>query len=59
MLGVFLPRTTHTLHWTPSEVKKETGNHHPVVADGRDIIDPDRFIQSGFIYKGIGNGDHS
>lgn len=40
-----------------SEVKKETGHPHPVVVDGRNVIDPDRFIQSGFIYKGIGRGD--
>jgi hypothetical protein len=31
-------------------VKEETENHHSVVADGRNGIDPDRFIQSGFIY---------
>jgi len=59
MSGVFLSCTTHTVHWTPTEVKKETENHHLVVAGGRDIIDPDRFVQSCFIYKGIGSGDHS
>jgi len=40
-----------------AEVKKETGHPHPVIADGRNVIDPDRFIQSGFIYKGVGRGD--
>jgi UDP-N-acetyl-D-mannosaminuronic acid dehydrogenase len=40
-----------------SEVKNETGHSHPVVVDGRNVIDPDRFIQSGFIFKGIGRGD--
>jgi UDP-N-acetyl-D-mannosaminuronic acid dehydrogenase len=30
---------------------------NPVVVDGRNLIDPDIFIGSGFIYKGIGRGD--
>ncbi len=29
----------------------------PVIIDGRNIIDPDMFISSGWIYKGIGRGD--
>ncbi len=40
-----------------SEVKKETGHPHPVIVDGRNVVDPDLFIQSGFVYKGIGRGD--
>jgi UDP-N-acetyl-D-mannosaminuronic acid dehydrogenase len=40
-----------------SEVKKEMGHPLPVIVDGRNVIDPDRFIQSGFVYKGIGRGD--
>jgi UDP-N-acetyl-D-mannosaminuronic acid dehydrogenase len=39
------------------EVKKETGHPHPVIVDGRNVVDPDRFIQAGFVYKGIGRGD--
>ncbi|MGA7076615.1 MAG: nucleotide sugar dehydrogenase [Halobacteriota archaeon] len=39
------------------EIKKWMGRLHPVVVDGRNIIDPDLFIESGFIYKGIGRGD--
>jgi UDP-N-acetyl-D-mannosaminuronic acid dehydrogenase len=34
-----------------------TGSKHPVIVDGRNILDPDQFICSGFIYKGIGRGD--
>ena len=30
---------------------------HPVIVDGRNLIDPEVFIQAGFIYKGIGRGD--
>lgn len=29
----------------------------PVIVDGRNVIDPDRFINTGFIYKGVGRGD--
>ncbi len=37
-------------------IKKLTGNH-PVIIDGRNVIDPDVFINEGFVYKGIGRGD--
>jgi len=30
---------------------------HPVIIDGRNLIDPDLFIRHGFVYKGIGRGD--
>ncbi|MDD1714001.1 MAG: nucleotide sugar dehydrogenase, partial [Methanoregulaceae archaeon] len=33
------------------------GTVHPVLIDGRNIVDPDRFIEQGWIYKGIGRGD--
>jgi UDP-N-acetyl-D-mannosaminuronic acid dehydrogenase len=29
----------------------------PVIIDGRNMVDPDRFIQAGWIFKGIGRGD--
>ncbi len=38
-------------------VKKLTGKEHPVILDGRNVIDPDLYIGEGFIYKGIGRGD--
>jgi UDP-N-acetyl-D-mannosaminuronic acid dehydrogenase len=38
-------------------VKALTGKKHPVIVDGRNIIDPDAWISAGFIYKGIGRGD--
>jgi len=28
-----------------------------VIVDGRNVIDPDTFINKGFIYKGVGRGD--
>jgi UDP-N-acetyl-D-mannosaminuronic acid dehydrogenase len=29
----------------------------PVIIDGRNVIDPDSWIEKGFIYRGIGRGD--
>jgi UDP-N-acetyl-D-mannosaminuronic acid dehydrogenase len=29
----------------------------PVIVDGRNVVDPDKFIKKGWIYKGIGRGD--
>jgi UDP-N-acetyl-D-mannosaminuronic acid dehydrogenase len=29
----------------------------PIVIDGRNIVDPEEFTDTGFIYKGIGRGD--
>jgi len=39
------------------KIKNLTGVEHPVIIDGRNVIDPDAFIQEGFVYKGIGRGD--
>ena len=39
------------------KIKKLTGIQHPVIIDGRNVIDPDAFIKEGFVYKGIGRGD--
>ena len=33
------------------------GKERPVIVDGRNVIDPDEFIEEGFVYKGIGRGD--
>ena len=41
----------------PAELKHLCGEDHPVIVDGRNIIDPDLFIAEGFVYKGIGRGD--
>ena len=38
-------------------LKSLMGKKHPVIVDGRNLIDPEVFIQAGFIYKGIGRGD--
>jgi UDP-N-acetyl-D-mannosaminuronic acid dehydrogenase len=42
---------------TPQEMKNLSGKKHPVIVDGRNMVDPDAFIRLGFIYKGIGRGD--
>lgn len=38
-------------------IKKLSGKKHPVLIDGRNVINPDAFIREGFVYKGIGRGD--
>jgi len=38
-------------------LKNLTRKKHPVIIDGRNMIDPDVYIRLGFIYKGIGRGD--
>lgn len=38
-------------------LKNLTAKKHPVIIDGRNMVDPDTFIRCGFIYKGIGRGD--
>jgi UDP-N-acetyl-D-mannosaminuronic acid dehydrogenase len=42
---------------TPGSIKALTGNEHTVIIDGRNVIEPDKFIDAGFVYKGIGRGD--
>jgi len=41
----------------PKRMKELTGKDHPVIIDGRNIVEPDSWIHEGFIYKGIGRGD--
>lgn len=41
----------------PVELKQLSGKKHPVIVDGRNLIDPDIYIHEGFVYKGIGRGD--
>ena len=41
----------------PRVLKKLSGKKHPVIIDGRNMIDPDAYIREGFVYKGIGRGD--
>jgi UDP-N-acetyl-D-mannosaminuronic acid dehydrogenase len=38
-------------------LKKLAGGPHPIIIDGRNVVDPDAFIKEGFVYKGIGRGD--
>jgi UDP-N-acetyl-D-mannosaminuronic acid dehydrogenase len=39
------------------QLKKLSGEVHPIIIDGRNVVDPDAFIGIGFVYKGIGRGD--
>jgi UDP-N-acetyl-D-mannosaminuronic acid dehydrogenase len=41
----------------PAAMKRLAGVVHPVIVDGRNIVDPDLFISQGWVYKGIGRGD--
>jgi UDP-N-acetyl-D-mannosaminuronic acid dehydrogenase len=41
----------------PNHIRALSGRSHPVIIDGRNMVDPDLFIKHGFIYKGIGRGD--
>jgi UDP-N-acetyl-D-mannosaminuronic acid dehydrogenase len=41
----------------PEHIRSLSGTGHPVIIDGRNIIDPDLYIRHGFVYKGIGRGD--
>jgi len=41
------------------EIRNLTGKRHPVLVDGRNLVEPDAYIQEGFIYKGIGRGDRN
>ena len=47
----------HYASLDPVRVKELSGREHPVIVDGRNVVDPDAFIRAGFIYKGIGRGD--
>ncbi|MDF1557424.1 MAG: nucleotide sugar dehydrogenase [ANME-2 cluster archaeon] len=38
-------------------LKGSMGQEHPVIVDGRNVVDADGFISEGFVYKGIGRGD--
>jgi len=41
----------------PKVLKNLSGKKHPVIIDGRNMVDPDAYIREGFVYKGIGRGD--
>jgi len=41
----------------PDHMLTLAGKVHPVIIDGRNMIDPDLYIRHGFVYKGIGRGD--
>jgi UDP-N-acetyl-D-mannosaminuronic acid dehydrogenase len=41
----------------PDYIHSLSGKTHPIIIDGRNMIDPDLFIKRGFVYKGIGRGD--
>jgi UDP-N-acetyl-D-mannosaminuronic acid dehydrogenase len=41
----------------PSALKENMGKERPVVVDGRNVVDPDVFVDGGFVYRGIGRGD--
>jgi UDP-N-acetyl-D-mannosaminuronic acid dehydrogenase len=40
-----------------TELKEAMGKQRPIIVDGRNIVDPDEYMESGFVYRGIGRGD--
>ncbi|MEM0449081.1 MAG: nucleotide sugar dehydrogenase [Methanomassiliicoccales archaeon] len=51
--------TAHSQYYSlePLKLKRLSGCPNPVIVDGRNVVDPDKFIEAGFVYKGIGRGD--
>lgn len=41
----------------PEYLKTLMNKKYPIIIDGRNIIEPDAYINAGFIYRGIGRGD--
>jgi UDP-N-acetyl-D-mannosaminuronic acid dehydrogenase len=41
----------------PVWMKELTGQKNPIIVDGRNVVKPVKFIEMGFVYKGIGRGD--
>ncbi|NVO65954.1 nucleotide sugar dehydrogenase [Methanofollis tationis] len=41
----------------PIEVQRLCGSARPVIVDGRNVVEPDGWIEVGFAYRGIGRGD--
>jgi len=41
----------------PGQLQELSGQTHSVIVDGRNVGEPDAFIDAGFVYKGIGRGD--
>jgi len=51
--------TAHSQYYllNPRELMSTVKKIHPVIVDGRNVVDPDKFIAEGWVYKGIGRGD--
>lgn len=49
--------TGHTLYRSLDPATSGVKRPLPVIIDGRNMVDADRFIKAGWIYKGIGRGD--
>jgi UDP-N-acetyl-D-mannosaminuronic acid dehydrogenase len=51
--------TAHSSYFSldPKRTRELTSKRNPVIVDGRNVLDADRFIAEGFVYKGIGRGD--
>ncbi len=43
----------------PRRLRALMGREHPIIVDGRNLVNPDAFIAEGFVYKGIGRGDRN
>lgn len=54
--------TAHDIYrrLNPDQLYSLCGRHRrPVIVDGRNLVDPDAFIESGCVYLGVGRGDRN
>ena len=56
-LVIFTAHDEYKKLLNPVDIKQNMNREYPVIVDGRNIINPDSFINKGFIYKGIGRRD--
>jgi len=51
--------TAHAAYRDLDPASMRVSQSLPVIVDGRNIVDPDRFIRAGWVYQGIGRGDRN
>jgi UDP-N-acetyl-D-mannosaminuronic acid dehydrogenase len=56
VISIFTAHDTY-LGLDLDKIKGLSGKSHPIIVDGRNVIDPDSALQRGFVYRGIGRGD--
>ena len=49
--------TAHNEYKDLDPIKLQSLMATPIIVDGRNVVDPEVFIEAGFVYRGIGRGD--